>query len=97
MVRRRVLIAGFRRLDEPGLAVNNTSQPEAVLTPPQSAAYVKLAEIAEAVTRGGGGGAGSMMRDLNLALSLPEGTTVAAALRELDWALRRSRQQSFTG
>jgi len=71
-----------------GWPLNRTGKPEAVLNPAQSAAFLDLAEAAR---RGGTGG----MRDVYL--TLPEGTTVAAALREITWMLRTARQQAWTG
>jgi hypothetical protein len=73
--------------------INGTGRPEAVLNPGQSQAFLNLAEAAHRLSRGGGDGA--MMRDIHL--MLPEGTTIAEALREIGWALRTTRQQSFTG
>jgi phage-related protein len=76
-----------------GRPLNRTGRPEAVLNPGQSAAFLNLAEAAHRLSRGGGTGA--LLRDVHL--MLPEGTTLAEALREIGWALRTTRQQSFTG
>jgi len=73
--------------------LNRTRKPEAVLNPGQSAAFLNLAEAAHRLSRGGG--AGALLRDVHL--MLPEGTTIAEALREIGWALRTTRQQSFAG
>jgi NlpC/P60 family/Lysozyme like domain len=73
---------------------NMTGRPEAVLNPSQSAAFLNLAEAAHRMSRGQGAG-GSLVRDVHL--MLPEGTTIAEALREIGWALRTTRQQSFAG
>lgn len=72
---------------------NYTRKPEAVLNPGQSAAFLNLAEAAHRLSKGGG--AGTLLRDVHL--MLPEGTTIAEALREIGWALRTTRQQSFAG
>ena len=72
---------------------NTTGKPEAVLNPGQSAAFLNLAEAAHRLSRGGGSSA--LLRDVHL--MLPEGTTLAEALREIGWALRTTRQQAFTG
>jgi len=78
----------------PGMGpVNLTGRPEAVLNPGQSAAFLNLAEAAHRLSRGGH--SGQLLRDVHL--MLPEGTTIAEALREIGWALRTTRQQSFAG
>ena len=80
----------------PEAMLNGTGRPEAVLNPGQSQAFLNLSEAAHRLSRGGGGGGGgALMRDVHL--MLPEGTTLAEALREIGWALRTTRQQSFTG
>jgi cell wall-associated NlpC family hydrolase len=78
----------------PEAMLNGTGRPEAVLNPGQSQAFLNLAEAAHQMSRGSSGG-GALMRDVHL--MLPEGTTLAEALREIGWALRTTRQQSFTG
>jgi cell wall-associated NlpC family hydrolase len=79
----------------PNLVLNQTRRGEAVLTPGQSRAFIALSEAAEEFARGRGTAGGPMMRDVHL--TLPEGTTVAAALREIGWHLRVTRQQGYSG
>jgi hypothetical protein len=79
----------------PNMIMNGTRRGEAVLNPGQSQAFIQLAEAAHEFARGRGTAGGGMMRDVHL--SLPEGTTVAAALREIDWMLRAARHQGYAG
>jgi len=74
-----------------GNYVNATGQPEAVLNPRQSQAFVDLADAAHALQKGGGG----LMRDVYL--MLPEGTTVAKALAEVGWHLRVMSNAGYSG
>jgi cell wall-associated NlpC family hydrolase/phage-related protein len=79
----------------PNMIMNATRRGEAVLTPSQSRAFIALSEAAESFARGPGQAGGGLMRDIYL--QLPEGTTVAQALREISWLLRTSSQQGYTG
>jgi Lysozyme like domain len=79
----------------PNMVLNQTRRGEAVLTPGQSRAFISLSDAAEKFGRGGGHMGGGMMRDVYL--TLPEGSTVAEALREISWLLRTSSQQGYTG
>lgn len=76
-----------------GLGINTSGRPEAVLTHPQSNALVQLAQAAEAYSKMGGGRA--LMRDVHL--MLPEGSTVADAMRELEFELRIAEQRGYAG
>jgi phage-related protein len=70
------------------VAVNRTTQPELVLTPAQS----------QAVVAAGGPARGSHGKVADtLVIQLPEGTTIAEALREIGWQLRVARQQAWAG
>src|SRR5262252_250259 len=80
-----------------GAYANATGRPEAVLNPQQSAAFVKFAEAAHEMSRGGGAGRGGLGGFRDLYVMLPEGSTVAQALNEVTWQLQASRQQTFTG
>jgi phage-related protein len=75
----------------PGVTVNATGKPEAVLNPRQSRAFVDLADAAHKLQKGGGG----LMRDIYL--MLPEGTTVAQALAEVSWRLRTAANAGYSG
>ena len=76
--------------------LNATRRGEAVLNPGQSRAFIALGEAAEAFARSGGSaGPAGLMRDIHL--TLPEGSTVAEALREVSWLLRTQAQQGYTG
>jgi hypothetical protein len=77
---------------QPGFAWNATGRREAVLTPAQSEAFVAVGEAARKFGKGQGGlGSGMLMRDVYL--TLPEGTTVAAALQEISFRLRLASLQ----
>jgi phage-related protein len=79
-----------------GVYSNALSQPEAVLTPPQSQAFISLADAAQHFSRGGGATAGgTLMRDVYL--TLPEGTTVAQAMQEIKFQLKVAELQGFAG
>lgn len=77
----------------PGLSVNATRRPEAVLTHRQSSAFIEMAEAARMAAQGRMGG--SMLRDLYL--MMPEGTSVAQAMTELNFRLQVAAQQGFAG
>ena len=79
----------------PNMVINATRRGEAVLTPSQSRAFIALSEAAEQFGRGAGTMGGGLMRDVHL--TLPEGSTVAEALREISWLLRTSSQLGYTG
>ena len=80
----------------PSMVLNATRRGEAVLNPGQSRAFIALGEAAEQFARSGGSsGPSGLMRDVHL--TLPEGTTVAQALREISWLLRTTSQQGYTG
>ncbi len=76
--------------------LNFSGKKEAVLTPGQSEAFVSASRAAEQFARRPANQDGArMMRDVYL--MLPEGTTVAAAMNELNFHLTHAQMKGFAG